>query len=132
MKNLPADWLPQLKKVYPKRVGGQGWGHLKRRIPVLIDAGESFEDLLDSAKKYAASMEATRQTNTPFVMQARTFFGPGEWWLEDYELPTDGSVELTLDQTAKKFNLVRGDGESDASLRKRIGIAETTRMYELK
>ena len=64
-----------------------------------------------------------------FVMQARTFFGPGEWWLEDYDLPSDGSVDLSLDQIADKLGLKRTEGELDESFSVRVGIAQTKLIY---
>ena len=89
---LPSDWLQQIRDAYPKRIGGQGWGHVKKRIPVLIKAGESFDDMLNGCKAYSKLLKATDKHGTEFVMQARTFFGPGEWWLEDYLLPSDEYV----------------------------------------
>ena len=86
---LPNDWLQQIRDAYPKRIGGQGWGHVKKRIPALIKAGESFDDMLAGCKAYSKLLQATDKHGTEFVMQARTFFGPGEWWLEDYLLPSD-------------------------------------------
>lgn len=126
---LPHDWFDQLRKTYPKRLGGQGWGFLRKKIPQLIDSGHSFADLMAGVKRYRALMDATNTTGTPYVMQARTFFGPGEWWLEDYDLPTDGSVKLTLDQEAGKYGLTRQTGESDESLARRVGVAQTKAMY---
>ena len=130
-EKLPDGWLKVIRAAYPKRTGGQGWGHLKTRIPTLVADGECFADLLDGAKKYAALMNATGQTGTLYVMQARTFYGPGEWWLEDYDLPRDGSVELSLDQQAEQYGLARGQGESDDSLRSRVGTAVTKKQYGL-
>ncbi len=128
-ESLPSDWLDQIRRAYPKRVGGQGWGHLRKRVPALIQQGESFESLLDGVRRYAALMKATGQEKTPYVKQACTFFGPGEWWLEDYDLPDDGSVQLTVDQEAEKYGLQRQEGESDESLRRRVGVAQTKAMY---
>ena len=124
--SLPPDWLKQIRDVYPKRTGGQGWGNVKRLVPALIERGESFEDLLDGAERYG---EYCRTTNEKYVRMAQTFFGPGEWWLEDYDIPRDGSVELTLDQEAEGYSLKRQDGESDDSLRRRLGIAMTNQRY---
>ena len=81
---LPEDWLKQLQSVYPKRPGGQGWGYVKRRIPELIKDGHSFDDILSGAKNYG---DYCRLTNEQYVRMARTFFGPDEWWLEEYDLP---------------------------------------------
>ena len=126
---LPTDWLEQIRAHYPKRVGGQGWGHVKRRVPELIQLGEDFEDLLEGVKRYSALMKATKTERTAYVMQARTFFGPGEWWMEDYELPNDGSVDLTLDQEAEQYGLQRQENENDESLKRRLGIAITNQRY---
>ena len=126
---LPSDWLKQIKASYPKRCGGHGWGHVRKRIPELVKSGESFEDILAGVKRYAALMDATRTTGSMFVMQARTFFGPGEWWLEDYDLPSDGSVDLSLDQIADKLGLKRTEGELDESFSVRVGIAQTKLIY---
>jgi hypothetical protein len=126
---LPEDWLDQIRQHYPKRAGGHGWGHLKKRIPELIRVGHDFEEMLEGVKRYAALQLAIGNVGTPYVMQARTFFGPGEWWLEDYDLPTDGSVELTLDQQAEQYGITRQEGEGDESLKKRLGIAMTMKKY---
>ena len=64
-----------------------------------------------------------------FFRPVRTFFGPGEWWEEDYELPSDGSVELSLDQEAEQYGLVRQAGEGDESFKRRLGIAMTMKRY---
>ena len=101
MSELPTDWMRQIQTAYPKRTGGQGWGHVRKKVPELIlKEGFTFDELLDGVKRYAALCKALGDERSPYVMQARTFFGPGEWWLEDYDLPTDGSVRLTLDQEA--------------------------------
>lgn len=123
---LPSDWLKQIQKAYPRRTGGQGWGYVKRRIPELIKKGETFEDLLAGAQQYG---DLCRATNEKFVRMARTFYGPDEWWLEDYELPSDGSVELTVDQEAELCGLQRQNGETDEQLMHRIGVAQTNKKY---
>ncbi len=123
---LPSDWLKQIRAVYPRRNNGQGWGNVKKLVPELIKKGESFEDLLDGAKRYG---EFCAATNEKYVRMAQTFFGPGEWWLEDYDIPRDGSVELTMDQQAEDLGIKRQPGESDESFSHRFGIAQTQRMY---
>ncbi len=126
---LPKDWEQQIRAAYPKRTGGQGWGHVRKRIPQLVKQGEAFENILAGTKRYAALQKAIGNEGTPYVMQARTFYGPGEWWCEEYELPTDGSVELSLDQEAFQYGLTRAEGEDDESLSKRLGIAMTNARY---
>jgi len=82
---LPEDWLKQIQAVYPRRKGGQGWGYVKRRVPELIKEGNDFEDLLAGAKSYGDYCKATGEE---YVRMARTFFGPDEWWAEDYAVET--------------------------------------------
>ena len=125
---LPPDWLQQIREAYPKRIGGQGWGHVKKRVPALIKVGESFDDMLEGCEGYSRMLKDTGKYGTEFVMQARTFFGPGEWWLETYDLLARDYVK-TLDEKASDVGLVRSDGEPDESLQKRIGIAQTKAIY---
>ena len=123
---LPTDWLEQIKKVYPRRRNGQGWGEVKRLVPALIKNGEAWTNILSAAQQYG---DYCRATNEQYVRMAQTFFGPGEWWLEDYDLPRDGSVKLTLDQEAEQHEITRQSGESDDALRHRLGIAMTKDQY---
>jgi hypothetical protein len=126
-KLLPDDYMKQLQSVYPKRHGGQGWRKVRTElIPKLIKEGVTFEDLLEAAKGYG---DYCRATNDQYVRMAQTFFGPGGWWEEEYDIPTDGSVELTLDQEATKYGIMRQEGEDDESLRNRVGIAMTKQRY---
>ena len=83
--SLPDDWLKQIQAVYPRRRGGQGWGYVKRRVPELIKEGNDFEDILAGAKSYGDYCKATGEE---YVRMARTFFGPDEWWAEDYTVQT--------------------------------------------
>ena len=85
--SLPKDWLDQIKSAYPKRSGGQGWGLLKKKIPSLIRQGSTFEELIEGAKRYKAFCVADGSEGSCYVKQAITFYGPGEWWMEDWDLP---------------------------------------------
>ena len=123
---LPSDWLKQIKDVYPRRPSGNGWGTVKRLVPALVRDGESFEDILQAAKDYGEFCEATGEQ---YIRMAQTFYGPGEWWQEDYFIPRDGSVELTLDQEAENYQITRQPNEDDESLKVRVGIAMTNRKY---
>jgi len=93
---LPNDWLKQLKLVYPKRGAGQGWGKVKKLVHILIEDGESWEDILAGAKRYG---DYCRATNEQYVRMAQTFYGPDEWWQEDYELPGSNSKGMPKEIT---------------------------------
>ncbi len=121
--------IQELRKVYPKRSGGQGWGNLREKLPTLLNQGYTPEDIIEGTKRYARWCRASGIEGTSFVKQATTFYGPGLWFDEDYDLPTDGSVELTLDEQAAEYDLVRQDGEDDASLSRRLGVAMTRKRY---
>jgi hypothetical protein len=127
-ETLPDDWLDQIKAAYPKRTGGHGWGYLKTRIPLLISEGHAFDEMLAGCKSYAQLAKTTGKYGTEYVMQARTFFGPGEWWLEEYVVP-DGEYVKTLDDEASECGLQRAPNESDESLRSRVGTAQTKSRY---
>ena len=125
---LPKDWLQQIREAYPKRTGGQGWGHVKKRLPNLVQGGESFDDMIAGCESYSRMLKDTGKYGTEFVMQARTFFGPGEWWLEAYDLQACEYVK-TLDDKAAEVGISRQENETDESLEKRIGTAETKQRY---
>ena len=126
---LPSDWIQQIRSSYPKRCGSQGWGHMETSVPRLVKSGKSFEEILAGVKRYAVFTDATHQTGSVWVMQASKFFGPGKYWQEDYDLPSDGSVDLSLDQIADKLGLKRTEGELDESFSVRVGIAQTKLIY---
>ena len=48
--------------------------------------------------------------------------------MEDWETEIE-SAQLNVDDTAQEHGLTRAEGESDASLNKRIGIAQTRKLY---
>jgi hypothetical protein len=125
---LPEDWLKQLQSEYPRRSGGQGWGHVRKRVPELVRDGHDFDAMLEGCKSYGRLMKANNKWGTEWVMQARTFFGPGEWWLEDYS-PVE--YVKTVDDEAAEEGLERAPGESDEHLRERIGTAQTRKMYRV-
>ena len=81
---LPDDYMDHLKAVYPHRRNGQGWGYVKKRVPELIKEGNTWDDILAGAKSYGDFCRATKEE---YVRMARTFYGPDEWWQEDYALP---------------------------------------------
>ena len=83
--DLPSNWLILIQEVYPRRLNGQGWGEVKRLVPALIEDGETWADIYAGAKRYG---DYCRFTNEKYVRMAQTFYGPVEWWREDYEIPS--------------------------------------------
>jgi hypothetical protein len=78
---------------YPKRAGSNSkkdaWHSWMARCR---DAGRDGVDeckqaMIDGVVRYAKFCEQTGKTNTEFVMQAATFFGPSQHYLEDWAKP---------------------------------------------
>ena len=84
---LPDDFVDQLKSAYPKRLGGQGWADVARLVPKAIAQGSTWNEILSGVIAYSKLCAHQGKTGTELVKQARTFFGPGQWWAEDYEVP---------------------------------------------
>lgn len=99
---IPADWLDQLKAAYPKRAGGQGWAKVAKLVPKLIEDGHSWETILQGVRNYRTLCSREQKLHTPYVLQARTFFGP-DLWFEEY-------AELDVRTPAQK----REDAEREA------------------
>lgn len=74
---------------YPKRAGGDSRVDARKAWDARIKAGRRPEDIIDGVKRYAAYTRARGKEHTEYVKRASTFFGPGEHWLGDYEIPKD-------------------------------------------
>lgn len=86
--SLPADYLDQIKAVYPKRWGDQGWLHVRTLIPRALTAGATWEEILQGTKAYAAYCDARGITGSEHVKCARTFYDyRTQGWTEDYAPP---------------------------------------------
>lgn len=73
---LPTDYLEQLKAIYPRRLGDNGWIHVRTLIPRALTAGASWERILAGTRAYRSHCDETGKTGTELVKQARTFYGP--------------------------------------------------------
>lgn len=80
--NLPTDYLEQLKLEYPKRDGDNGWLHVRTLIPRALSAGACWERILRGTKVYRAHCDRKGLTGSEMVKQARTFYGPGQYFEE--------------------------------------------------
>jgi len=82
----PPDFL-ELKAIYPKRCGGNPWPRALKAYNTRIKQGYTHDEIKAGLTRYATFCEKTGKTNSEFVLQAATFFGPDERWTEEYELP---------------------------------------------
>lgn len=127
---MTPEQFKELRQAYPKRKGDNGWVECRNRIDTHLENGESWEEMLRGAHNYRKFC-AENQEDTRFIKQARTFFGPNMWWLEWQEMPDDENT-VSVDDEAEKLGLVRGEGEDDESLKRRIGIAQTMLQYNIR
>ena len=124
---LPEDWKQQIKNAYPKRQG-QGWKLAFQKIEAHVKNGEKFSEILKGANSYRCYC-IENEIEPQFIKMAVTFFGPGEWWNEYDEVEEN---VMTLDDEAGKLGIARQEGESDESLKRRIGIAQTMKAYNMQ
>lgn len=79
---LPTDWLDQLKREYPKRNGDNGWIAVRTLVPRALTAGATWERIMAGTKAYRVHCDKTEATGTAYVKQARTFYGPEQYFEE--------------------------------------------------
>ena len=72
---------------YPKRAGGNPKKPAFEQYLKRLKDGYTHEEMREGTLKYLAFCEATKKVNTEYVMQAKTFYGPSENFLEDYPIP---------------------------------------------
>ena len=84
------------KLAYPKRSGAQPWSRAMKAANARIKDGTQFIAMVYGAKRYAAFCDATGKTGTEYVMQAATFLGPEQHYLEPWASPPSKSETLEL------------------------------------
>ena len=75
--------------IYPKRLGGNPKVNAYKAWKTRVAQGYAHTDILQGLERYKAFCDKTGKTGSEFVLQAATFFGPAEWWLEDWSLPDE-------------------------------------------
>lgn len=79
---LPTDYLERLKDSYPSRDGDNGWLYVRTAIPRALSAGSTWERIQKGTLAYRAHCDRKGLTGTDKVKQARTFYGPDQWFEE--------------------------------------------------
>jgi DNA-binding transcriptional ArsR family regulator len=85
----PPKWwesdplYPQFQQAWtslPERRGGDDKGAAFKAYRARLKEGVAHEEMLAGAQAYAIHCDETGKTETEFVMQGRTFFGPARRW----------------------------------------------------
>jgi uncharacterized protein YdaU (DUF1376 family) len=84
-------WIT-FKLAYPHRVGGYDWQGAMKAWRARLAEGHKWEELLEGVLRYSRYCEAAQKIGTEFVMQAKTFCGPGQRFLEEWEIPASGEA----------------------------------------
>lgn len=82
-----------------------------------------YSDLQAGLLRYYNFCKETGVIGSPYVLQAATFFGVNnEAWTEDWSVPKP-EVKETLEQKAKRLNIVAQPGWSWGEFEKRVNQA---------
>jgi len=127
---LPTDWLVQIKATYPLRKGAYGWYDLERHIKARL-ADFSWDEIIAGTKRFRKFAVEDEIWGTCYVMQPVRFYGRGCFFMEDWATES-APPTITLDLQAEKYGITRADSETDDSLKKRIGVAQTMKMYPVR
>lgn len=119
----PMQWA-DIRVHYPARVGSQDWRRALVAANARIREGDSWDDLLAGAKRYAAFCKATGKAGTEYVMQAARFFGPSRAYAEPWQAPAaNGHSRPPVDLEAARA------AQEAAERRKQASIEAARRQF---
>ena len=108
--------------IYPKRRPANPKKAAFKAFSARLKQGYSYDDMKSGLIRYIACKEAEGQIGTQFIMLGATFFGPDEWFLEEWEAPVN-EVKETIEQKGKRLNMPARIGESMEEWERRIAQA---------
>nr|WP_281959208.1 helix-turn-helix domain-containing protein [Enterobacter mori] len=89
-KNKIMEYSPEFENAwaaYPRRAGGQDKAGAFKAWSARIREGVSIQAMLDGTRRYADFIVATGAVGTQYVKQAKTFYGPSNFFLEAWGKP---------------------------------------------
>lgn len=95
---LPTNWLEILRREYPRRDGDNGWIHVRTLVPRACSAGCSWDRILAGTRAYRAHCDRKGLTGTEMVKQARTFYGPTQYFDEWADMEPVKSAQQVRDE----------------------------------
>ena len=130
--NKYTEEFERLWKLYPKRRPSNPKIKAFKAFSARLKQGYSYDDMKSGLIRYIACKEAEGQIGTQFIMLGATFFGPDEWFLEEWEAP---KLEVKKDIGSQKewppnFDPSRqcSGGESVESCKRRAWQEHERRM----
>lgn len=112
--------------LYPKRAGANPKKKAFRAWSARLKGGAPPEDMLAGIRRYSKFIKETGKSSTEFIMQAATFLGPDEHYLNDWGIPDQRPDEIRPRNDAdwmglgQKIGVNAGRGESMQDYIKRI------------
>lgn len=88
-------FFEEAMRIYPRRPGNSRTAARQKWLARIRD-GVKPHELMSGVKRYADYIRATGSEGTQFVKMATTFFGPGEWWKQEWEKPIDPAQKRKL------------------------------------
>jgi len=114
------DNFEQLWKEYPPRAGGRKKPLAFKAFTARLKEKVHYSDLQAGVLRYYNYCKGMGMLNTPYVMQASTFFSVNtESWDEPWDLPVNEAKETT-EQKGKRLNMPAKIGESMEAWERRI------------
>lgn len=106
--NYPAPF-ETVWAAYPDREGGNPKKAAYRKWLATVRNGADPEELLEATRIYARRMEREGNVGGRFVKQARTFFGPDDYWREELRNGAGETVSTTdLDRQRAALDALDG------------------------
>lgn len=78
-----ADVFEEFWRAYPKRDGANPKQPAQKKFLAALKSGNSSEDIIAGARRYASECKAKRLEGTPMVAQAMTWLNQQRW--TDYD-----------------------------------------------
>lgn len=120
MKHKYSREFESLWITYPKRAGGNPKPKAYKAYQARIKEGYTHAEIMAGLMRYRAYCEKTAVIGSEFVMQAATFFGPDERFLEPYDLPKPKPKAETIEERAKRLGIQARPGESWEDFNRRV------------
>jgi hypothetical protein len=86
-RHLTTTGFQEVRKLYPKRAGGDNSADAEKQYLARLKSGETHEAIHAGTIRYAAYVRATGKEGTEFVKQMCTFLGKSRHYLEPWDIP---------------------------------------------